>query len=138
VRALGIPIDDTQVAKTRSAMAELRAALDGTDDTRVDAAAVALAAKLKTLSAADLAEVETQAAALLRVAITRLNVGLGRVHSDTTVAPPVTEPLIGAEAPSSSDTGGSVSSGEVESETGSVSPATTEPEHEVETGPVDH
>jgi hypothetical protein len=137
VRALGIPIDDTQVAKTRSAMAELRAALDGTDDTRVDAAAVALAAKLKTLSAADLAEVETQAAALLRVAITRLNVGLGRVHTDTTVAPPATEPLIGAEAPSSGDTSGSVSSGEGETDGGSVSPV-AEPEHGVETDAVDH
>ena len=140
VRALGIPIDDTLVAETRSAMAELRTALDGTDDARVEVAAVALAGKLRTLSASELAEVEAQAGALLQVAQTRLNVGLGRVHTETTATPPAAPlpaPRAAAEAPSSGDTGGSAPSGEVESEAPSAPPVTAESEHEVETGSVD-
>jgi len=138
VRALGIPIDDTKVAETRSAMAELRTALDGTDDARVEVAAVALEAKLRTLSASELAEVEAQAGALLQVAVTRLNVGLGRVHTETTVTPPPAAPLAATEGPPSGDTGGSAPSGEVESEAPSAPPVTAESEHEVETGSVDH
>jgi len=88
VRALGINVDDSPVAQTRSAMKELRSALDGADDARVQAAELALAAKLRTLSVSDLAEVAVEARELLQVAESRLSPGLGRVRTETAVPSP--------------------------------------------------
>jgi hypothetical protein len=149
VRALGINVDDTSVAQTRAAMAELRAALDGTDDARVQVAALALAAKLRTLSASDLSEVEAQARALLQVAESRLNPGLGGVRTEITVpsptAPPAADPApngddsaaetsgsgtaaIGSEAPDAEDPA---------AEAPSTPTATTEPGDDSGSGSVD-
>jgi hypothetical protein len=103
VRALGINVDDTAVAQTRSAMKELRSALDGTDDARVQAAALALAAQLRTLSVSDFAEVEAEARALLQVAESRLSPGLGRVRTETAVPSPTAPVSVTDPAPSGDD-----------------------------------
>ncbi len=88
VRALGIRVDDAALARARTAMGELRAALDAPDDARVRAAAVALVARLRALAPGDRAEIEDEARALIGRADERLN-GAASVQTDA-VAPPTT------------------------------------------------
>jgi hypothetical protein len=107
-RALGLPVDDTAVARTRAAMTELRDALAGLDDTRVASARDALRARLARLSAADRATVATDARSLLERADARLRApeigdAAGEMrpptHSDST------EPVPSTTAPSEAVTG---------------------------------
>ena len=84
VRALGIPVDDAALARARTAMGELRTALDGPDDARVRAAALALADQLRALGAADLAAIDGEARGLIQRAEERLE---GRVGMRTDALP---------------------------------------------------
>jgi hypothetical protein len=91
VRALGIPVDDSALARARTAMRELRIALDGPDDARARVAALALADQLRALGAADRAEIDGEARTLIRRADERLNGGVG-VHTDALAPPTSTVP----------------------------------------------
>jgi hypothetical protein len=132
VRALGVDVDDTAVARIRSTMKELRSALGGTDDTRVQAAARALAAKLRTLSVADLAEVEAEARTLLQAADARQSPGLGRVDTGIAVPSPTAPVATPGAAPGPDDgvAPSSGSSGSGATAPGAVSPERTSPEVE--------
>jgi hypothetical protein len=93
-RALGLPVDSTAVADTRTAMARLRVALAQPDDVRVLAARDALVAVLRRLGTEDRAAVEPEAQALLARADARLRpteigdtAGASRPGGATTRAP---------------------------------------------------
>ncbi len=112
-RALGLPVDSTAVADTRTAMAHLRLALAQPDDARVVAARDALVAALRGLGAGDRAAVEPEAQALLARADARLRpaeigdtAGASRPGASTTTAPTSDPSVPGALEPEAPAIGG--------------------------------